>query len=286
MVTKPPYPAFNQFVLALQGHEQTLAAQKEEERVCIEHAQAFFTQHGQGRGGRGNFNSKGRGFTPAGRYNAQNNNSSIFRPFQSNPTKETQESESNQHQKAGKVACQICGKMNHVALDCWYMFDYSYQSEDLPQALAALTLNNNDLSFYVDSGATIHMTNDAVSKFTLDNACIVEFTPSDFVVKDRDQRIIVRGHKHGQLYALKQDFQEALTAIKDEEIFSPGDTIMEENNGMLQRTPREEVSMEQNNDLSEDNDVIHSEKESSLPNDNALETNGAAEKPSSNAVTE
>ena len=59
-----------------------------------------------------------------------------------------------------KSTCQICGKANHVALDCWYRFDYSYQSEDIPQALAALTLNNNDASLYADTGATAHMIND------------------------------------------------------------------------------------------------------------------------------
>ena len=52
--------------------------------------------------------------------------------------------------------------MNHVALECWYRFQYSYQLEDLltylPQALAALTLNNNDASLYQDSGATTHIT--------------------------------------------------------------------------------------------------------------------------------
>lgn len=41
-------------------------------------------------------------------------------------------------------------------------FDYLYQSKDFPQALVHLTLNYaNDQSFYVDSGATLHMTNDA-----------------------------------------------------------------------------------------------------------------------------
>ena len=52
-----------------------MVAQREEERVYIEHAQAFFGQRGRGRnnrGGRGGFNSRGRGFTPAGRYNTQN----------------------------------------------------------------------------------------------------------------------------------------------------------------------------------------------------------------------
>ena len=49
--------------------------------------------------------------------------------------------------------------MNHVALDYWYRFDYSYQSKELPLALVAFTLNNNDPSFYMDSGVTTHMTN-------------------------------------------------------------------------------------------------------------------------------
>ena len=59
-----------------------------------------------------------------------------------------------------KVSCQICGKFNHSAIDSWYRFDHSYQSEDLPHAHAALTLNNSkDQSFIVDSGATSHMIN-------------------------------------------------------------------------------------------------------------------------------
>ncbi|XP_074575272.1 uncharacterized protein LOC141831767 [Curcuma longa] len=138
MVTKPPYPTFNQFVLALQGHEQILQIQRDEERVYVEHAQAFFGQRGRGRnnrGGRGSFNSKGRGFT-----------------LQQQPSS---------NKSTGKIACQICGKYNHGAIDCWHRFDYSYQSEDLPQALAALTLRDGDPSFYADSGASSHMTNDA-----------------------------------------------------------------------------------------------------------------------------
>ncbi|TXG48399.1 hypothetical protein EZV62_027693 [Acer yangbiense] len=73
MLTKPPYPSFSQFVLALQGHEQAVLAHKEEEKTYLEHAQAYFGQRGcgrNGRGGRGNFNSRGRGFTSAGRHNS------------------------------------------------------------------------------------------------------------------------------------------------------------------------------------------------------------------------
>ncbi|KAK2656860.1 hypothetical protein Ddye_009912 [Dipteronia dyeriana] len=44
MLTKPPYPSFSQFMLALQGYEQTIHAQKDEEKTYLEHAQAFFGQ--------------------------------------------------------------------------------------------------------------------------------------------------------------------------------------------------------------------------------------------------
>lgn len=41
----------------------------------------------------------------------------------------------------------------------------------------------------------------SVGKLTTDNVCTLEFTSSDFVVKDRHQRVIARGRKKGQLYA-------------------------------------------------------------------------------------
>ncbi|CAJ2674541.1 unnamed protein product [Trifolium pratense] len=167
MLTKPPYPSFSQFLVALQGHEQIQNVRKDEEKNLMEHAQAFFSQRARGRGrsargGRGHFNSQGRGFTPAGRYNRQQNNEFFFKHNRnskgekSRPT--TQPNESNSD-------CQICKKPNHEAVDCWYRYDYSYQSEDFPQAFAALALNDTkDQSFIVDSGATSHMINDAESK--------------------------------------------------------------------------------------------------------------------------
>ena len=47
-------------------------------------------------------------------------------------------------------------------MDCWNRFDYLYQSEEIPQALAAMALNEEDKdpNFYVDSRATTHITND------------------------------------------------------------------------------------------------------------------------------
>ena len=69
MLSKPPYPSYNQFVLALQGHEQMIMIENEENKESINHEQAYFTQRGRGRNRGGRFLSRGRGFTPAGRFN-------------------------------------------------------------------------------------------------------------------------------------------------------------------------------------------------------------------------
>ena len=39
---------------------------------------------------------------------------------------------------SSKVTCQIYRKPNHLAINYWYRFDYSYQFEDFPQALLLL----------------------------------------------------------------------------------------------------------------------------------------------------
>ena len=53
MLTKSPYPSYSQFLLALQGYEQSFTAQKEEEKTFLEHAQAYFGNCSHGRNGLG-----------------------------------------------------------------------------------------------------------------------------------------------------------------------------------------------------------------------------------------
>ena len=56
------------------------------------------------------------------------------------------------------IVCQICHKRKHSAAECWNRYDTDNE-EDL-QALAAMNhQDNSDQQFYVDSGATSHMTN-------------------------------------------------------------------------------------------------------------------------------
>ncbi|GKU95409.1 hypothetical protein SLEP1_g8773 [Rubroshorea leprosula] len=142
-------------------------------------------------------------------------------------------------QKDGSV-CQICKIAGHNALKCWYRFDHAYQSEEIPQALAALTImDDKDKSTYIDTGVTDHMTSDPasigslnlndvlvvpelkknllfVSKFTDENPCVFEFSSNGFVIKDQvTQAVVAKGIRKGQLYALEEEEKHALAAISN-----------------------------------------------------------------------
>jgi hypothetical protein len=66
-----------------------------------------------------------------------------------------------QNSSGSSGACQICGRSNHNALQCWYRFDQTYQAEDNTKQ-AAFTTNTHsaDANWYVDTGATYHITNE------------------------------------------------------------------------------------------------------------------------------
>ncbi|XP_024041750.1 uncharacterized protein LOC112098966 [Citrus clementina] len=54
----------------------------------------------------------------------------------------------------------------------------------------------------------------SVSQLTSDNKCTVEFSSNDFLIKDRQGRMLAKGHKKASLYALEDIQHEALSAIK------------------------------------------------------------------------
>ncbi|KAF5482583.1 hypothetical protein F2P56_003141, partial [Juglans regia] len=65
----------------------------------------------------------------------------------------------NQH--PSRIQCQVCGKPGHWAISYWRRFDHSFQnSQSLPTAFMATAPATNDTAWYVDSGATHHLTND------------------------------------------------------------------------------------------------------------------------------
>ncbi|KAF6159330.1 hypothetical protein GIB67_032101 [Kingdonia uniflora] len=59
-----------------------------------------------------------------------------------------------------RPSCKICGRRNHATSDCYHQHDPAYQNSSTPQALAAMTINDRrNSSWYPDTGATVHMTN-------------------------------------------------------------------------------------------------------------------------------
>ena len=68
---------------------------------------------------------------------------------------------------SSRPPCQICGKPNHQALDCYHRMDYSYQGRHPPTQLAAMVAHTNSQlveedhqPWYADSGANQHITAD------------------------------------------------------------------------------------------------------------------------------
>jgi hypothetical protein len=65
-----------------------------------------------------------------------------------------------EHELYREETCQYCGVPGHIAKICWWVPKRSNQHGDLPQALAALTLDNTvtETEWISDTGASNHMT--------------------------------------------------------------------------------------------------------------------------------
>ncbi|KAG7966996.1 hypothetical protein I3843_08G077300 [Carya illinoinensis] len=111
---------------------------------------------GQHRGRGKSWSSRGRGFSQAtqvARQTPQPSGPSGPKPFPAQTTRAERD--------PNRIpTCQICGKQGHTAIKCWHRFDHALQPDDIPQALAALTLENNihDTEWTADTGASAHMT--------------------------------------------------------------------------------------------------------------------------------
>ena len=97
-----------------------------------------------GRGGRGD---RGRGRSYRGRGRSA--------PRGGAPSKS-----SGGRGSSSRPPCQICGKVGHTAIKCWHRMDESYYEEPSTTALAATTSYKVDPNWYLDTGATDHITSD------------------------------------------------------------------------------------------------------------------------------
>ncbi|KAJ0099696.1 hypothetical protein Patl1_21683 [Pistacia atlantica] len=66
----------------------------------------------------------------------------------------------SEREKYRDQQCQYCGMMGHIAKICWWVPKKSTPQNEIPQALAALTLDNTiaDTEWTTDTGASNHMT--------------------------------------------------------------------------------------------------------------------------------
>ncbi|KAL6346050.1 hypothetical protein AAG906_025330 [Vitis piasezkii] len=89
-------------------------------------------------------------------------------------------------------------------------FNYLYQSEEIPQVLVAMALNeeHKNPNFYVDSGATTHITYDP------------KFSSTGFAIEDQLQQVLTRGTKKGGLYALEENVIQAMTITRSSKALS------------------------------------------------------------------
>jgi hypothetical protein len=64
--------------------------------------------------------------------------------------------------QAPRIACQICGKSNHIALDCYHRTNYTYQGRHLSSQLAPMAAQVNEdfeaQDWLADSGVNTHIT--------------------------------------------------------------------------------------------------------------------------------
>lgn len=104
----------------------------------------------------------GQGFRPYAGSSQRNSNIRLYPSNSSNLTlhKNLQENKTTDNTR---LECQICKRPGHDALHYWYRFDNSYQAEEIPIALAAMHLEeSNGNEWYPDTGATAHITTNAV----------------------------------------------------------------------------------------------------------------------------
>ncbi|KAI0504725.1 hypothetical protein KFK09_015678 [Dendrobium nobile] len=101
---------------------------------------------------RGRSSARGRG---RGTFNAR---STSRRSASGRPPINDQAANRGGRRTRPTVKCQICGKPGHSAVNCWYRHDTKYSAT--PQAYIT-TDNSQQADWFLDSGATEHLTSNA-----------------------------------------------------------------------------------------------------------------------------
>ena len=169
---KPLRPSYSELVSQLQSLDQRRnwfsnhanAAHATPQMAFYGQQQQRYPQFSTGyQGNKQKFTSTGRGFQ-AQQSKDQN------RGYLSSPTSSTQQRRPPppgerrmtpvERDLYREEKCQYCSMVGHIAKICWWVPNRPTQQDDIPQALAALTLNNTivEMEWTSDTGASNHMT--------------------------------------------------------------------------------------------------------------------------------
>ncbi|KAF8369725.1 hypothetical protein HHK36_032252 [Tetracentron sinense] len=240
---KPPIPTYDQLVPSLLNHEMR-SRQYAAEITSTDSSMAFFHQRNGGNYRPRNRTNKGRHFNGAQQrpFHEQGNRQNNFKANDDSQIRTQHQQETRpvqrinlppnngqQEMPRATTQCQICGKGGHSALKCWHRFNHSYQSDDIPQALTTMTIDDpNDPAWYPDTRATSHMTNDSGKLYNItpydgsdrvmvgNGNSLPIYHVGDALIITRDKEVklqndqktgqtLATGSRKGDLYALDEN---------------------------------------------------------------------------------
>ncbi|KAJ6866233.1 Retrovirus-related Pol polyprotein from transposon TNT 1-94 [Populus alba x Populus x berolinensis] len=170
---KPPRPSYSELVSQLQNFDQRrnwFSSHTDITNTQVPHQFAFYGQQQQRHQQRTQqpssarstyqFTSNGRGFQAQ---QSRDQNRRYVNPTQQRRPPPPGERRMTQTERDlyREDKCQYCGTMGHIAKICWWIpKQNTAQDTEIPQALAALTLDNTvvDTEWTSDTGASNHMT--------------------------------------------------------------------------------------------------------------------------------
>ncbi|KAK1391985.1 hypothetical protein POM88_011041 [Heracleum sosnowskyi] len=157
---KPSTPSYREVIPLLQSHETWHKIHQPAEQNI--QPVAFYggkSSYRKVRPGYNHFTSKGRGFM----HSSSNTKASTLTPFkgQGGNNGHSHMSKNNYFNSGTNLACKICGNRSHPSSKCWYRSDNIDMPNDVPKALAAMTIGDGPdpyAEWFVDSAASSHMT--------------------------------------------------------------------------------------------------------------------------------
>uniref|UniRef100_A0A2N9FA52 Uncharacterized protein n=1 Tax=Fagus sylvatica TaxID=28930 RepID=A0A2N9FA52_FAGSY len=169
MLSKPPFPTFNQFVTALQNYAMRFESTDADDKGGANHNFAFVTHRGGGRGrGRGRhsgpqFTSRGRGFGVANHHN-YNTGRGHFAPHNPRPSPPSQHT-SIMGQPSIVMSQQGEQKVDSSSSNTCLLIINNILLIPMPPlakfVAGSVILLDHDSHWYTDTGATSHMTSTA-----------------------------------------------------------------------------------------------------------------------------